>query len=1585
LTVTPAYRGVVNTPIESAVAGTPITLSGQALSNANNAPVPFEFVTIAVKQQPSGTVREISAFTNASGNFSSTFTPLPNEGGQYEINAYFPGNNTEDTAPEDTFKILGMQFTTNGVTQKIISDQTFTGSLSVQNLTNIALNGITATVLGAPADWIVQVSVPETLAGDATNVIRYTITAPNSSNVSFDQFGIQLNSIEGTTTTIPLDISLERTLPRLVASPTALTSGILRGVQTLVNFEITNEGGAATGDIAVVLPTTYPWLKLASSGNISSLAPGQSATLTALLTPDANLSLTQYQGNIFFDIAGTEGDLSLPFSFRAVSTATGNLQIDVTDELTYFQEGMPHLGGATVVLRDYFTNEVVREVTTDNTGLVNWADLAEGAYKLEVTATNHDTFRQTVQINAGSSAVVDSFLSRQTVRYTWNVTPTEIEDRYNIDIQSTFETNVPVPTVTVDPPSIDLANLQVVGQTIQINMTLTNHGLIAAKNVSLGFGDHPFYKIEPLVGSTGVLNANSSLTVPVKITRIADFDGTDTDIPCQISAGMRYSYEVIRQNSTLPPILIERSVPIPILNVEGNCLPPIIGNTIINFPNFYGSGGSSGGGGSSSYTVPIDISPVIEGVQARVKISIDQEAVTTRSAFLGNLEIDNGNETSLENISVALEVKDQRGIIVNDLFGITTPILSGITAVDGTGTLSGNNPTTPIDEGIGSARWTFIPTNLAAPVAPTQYTIGGRLSYTENGQRITVPLIAAPITVFPQAELYLDYFQQRNVYADDPFTRNTVEISVPFSLGVLVRNEGKGDAKNLRITSGQPKIIENEQGLLIDFEIIGSEVNGTNVSPSLAVNFGDIAAGGTAVADWLLKSSLQGKFSDYKATFEHVNNLGIKELSLIKDVKVHELIHQVKADRPIGDDNLPDFLVNDIADDNFTPDTIYFSNGGTATVAFAAGNVDSPITVSDRVAIISATTTPGWSYIELVDPGAGQYQIESVARSDGKVIKADNVWLTDRTFPETGRPTYENILHLLDYDSTGSYTITYTSSDAVNQAPVAVTLTNTITSLAENTSTVDRIKVAKINVTDDGLGTNALSLSGADASYFEILDGDLYIKSGTVLDFEPKSSYLVTVAADDNSVGGTPDASVDFSLTLTNVVEVFTSVTPAPETVSGDRGDDILDGSNDSTGLDTLAGGAGGDAYGIYNSNTIVVENAGEGSDTVWAQVDYALTPNIENLYLVGNTSGTGNAGDNSIYGYGAGNNIINGGAGSDYLDGGDGNDSLNGGEGNDALIDGVNGGGLDTLIGGIGDDAYGVYNSNTIIIENPDKGNDTVWTAVNYTLTPNVENLYLVGDVAGNGNTSDNYIYGYGVGENNINGGAGNDSIFGGEGNDSLNGGAGSDYLDGGAGNDVIIDDSVGLDTFAGGTGGDTYGVYNSDTIVIENANEGNDTIWTAVNYSLTLAANVETLYLTGDNAGTGNAGDNTIIGYGSGDNILDGGEGIDNLFGGAGNDIFILSKTSADNIGDFGVGNDHLQISASAFGGGLSAGVALAANQLRIGAATADTLDQRLLLDTNGDLFFDADGSGAEAIAIKIAKLSGTSSLDVNSFLIV
>jgi len=336
VSIAAAYRATVSTDTEVGISGQSVVFKGQALSNLDNSPIPFEFVIVAVKNN--GNVRELSAFTDGSGNFTSTFKPLAGEGGQYQVNAYFPNNPTEDTAPEDSFKLLGMRFTSNGVSNKVIANQAFTGQVSLQNLTDVALNGLTAKIEGAPSNWNVQVNTPATLAGLGSNTISYTITAPNNSVITQDTFNIKLTSAEGVTASLPVSVDLERIVPRLVASTNIVSSGMLRGNQTAVEFDVKNEGGAVAKDIEVLLPDA-PWLKLASPTKISSLAPGESTKVTLLLTPDANLPLTQYKGNIVLDAAGNDGDLSLPFNFRAVSDAVGGLRVSVVDDYTFYTEG----------------------------------------------------------------------------------------------------------------------------------------------------------------------------------------------------------------------------------------------------------------------------------------------------------------------------------------------------------------------------------------------------------------------------------------------------------------------------------------------------------------------------------------------------------------------------------------------------------------------------------------------------------------------------------------------------------------------------------------------------------------------------------------------------------------------------------------------------------------------------------------------------------------------------------------------------------------------------------------------------------------------------------------------------------------------------------------------------------------------------------------------------------------------------------------------------------------------------------------------------------------------------------------------
>ncbi|MFT4049630.1 MAG: lamin tail domain-containing protein [Solirubrobacterales bacterium] len=112
----------------------------------------------------------------------------------------------------------------------------------------------------------------------------------------------------------------------------------------------------------------------------------------------------------------------------------------------------------------------------------------------------------------------------------------------------------------------------------------------------------------------------------------------------------------------------------------------------------------------------------------------------------------------------------------------------------------------------------------------------------------------------------------------------------------------------------------------------------------------------------------------------------------------------------------------------------------------------------------------------------------------------------------------------------------YQPSSTPNTAPTGVSLTNSVASIPENTNTTTRIKLADVNITDDGIGNNNLAVTGADASAFEVDDNGLYLKAGTALNAASKSSYSVAVTVDDPALGSTPDAtSATFTLTIASV------------------------------------------------------------------------------------------------------------------------------------------------------------------------------------------------------------------------------------------------------------------------------------------------------------------------------------------------------------------------------------------------------------------------------------------------------------------
>jgi hypothetical protein len=446
-------------------------------------------------------------------------------------------------------------------------------------------------------------------------------------------------------------------------------------------------------------------------------------------------------------------------------------------------------------------------------------------------------------------------------------------------------------------------------------------------------------------------------------------------------------------------------------------------------------GGTIAGGGGTYHPPIVIVTPPACSVCARVTLRIEQEAVMTRDAFRVLLDLSNPLLTPAQEVHADLILRDPSGALATPLFGIGSPVVSGL--------IGPSNNLVLLPAASGRLTWLVVPGPDAASNGPVVYTVSGTLTYRQDGFLVRIPLAPVAITVLPTARLQADYFLQRDVFSDDPFTAE-LESAEPFSLGVLVNNFGHGTARNLRIASAQPLIVENERGLIIDFDIIGTQVGNAPINPSLTVDFGNVASGETAVGRWLMTASLQGLFTDYKASFEHLDELGNPRLSLVERVALHEMIHLVSDDRP-GADALFDFLVNDVPDERDLPDTLFLSHGNAEPVtALSQGSVTGTLAAGGGSLQLRLTNAPpGWVYLRLPDPGNGQYRLVRVERTNGVALPTENFWLTDRTFIGGGqRPIRENILHLVEHSAVGSYTLVYTRvSDATPPASQVNALT----------------------------------------------------------------------------------------------------------------------------------------------------------------------------------------------------------------------------------------------------------------------------------------------------------------------------------------------------------------------------------------------------------------------------------------------------------------------------------------------------------------------------------------------------------------
>ncbi len=463
--------------------------------------------------------------------------------------------------------------------------------------------------------------------------------------------------------------------------------------------------------------------------------------------------------------------------------------------------------------------------------------------------------------------------------------------------------------------------------------------------------------------------------------------------------------------------------------------------------------------------------------------------------------------------------------------------------------------------------------------------------------------------------------------------------------------------------------------------------------------------------------------------------------------------------------------------------------------------------------------------------------------------------------------------------------------------------------------------------------------------------------------------------------------------------------------IVGNYGNNTITGGGVGAGqIDQLAGLRGNDIYEVTSRQTTVNENVGEGTDTVNVNLTgttdtfFSLIPQAEVEFL--NATGAGRI-------------DLQGSSFAQVITGNGASNSINGF------------GGADTMVGGLAGDNYVVTDQSQQVVEalgveviGGVTQVDTVFTTVSYDLANSVSYIASAGDAAiattpttpGQAAVLTNGAVGIevlttsvqaGTEALNLTGNSQAQTIIGNYGNNILNGD--NDTLTAGVQTGTNVAGAG--DTLTGLFGDDTYRVYSQLDVIREQAGQGNDTAVfganTASNASVADASNtyqlradnsVELLTVANQSRAVGytligNGFDQTVLGSRAND-VIWGGAGHDTLTGNGGNDTFGFNEAGAadsDTISDY-TGGDIIGLSAAP-GTGFFQGLATTSggqtanfdqNEFVNGTTATEAHAQILYNQASGQIFYDADGTGASA-AVLVATIGAGTQLANNDFTVL
>ncbi len=531
------YVGEITSVSHSKVFGSqPITIEGRALlRGSEDSEQTRSGATLDLIFDRRGFEKRVQVTTDAQGQFRYQYQPEKGESGQVRIAATYPASSERPW--HNGFLVENASVSPHNVTLRLLRNFPQTIPLKVKaghdtTLTNLRLEADGDT----PQGMTLTLPDPLALKGQQTGYLNLQVSGDNEAEDRGRMtFKVKADNTEQPLAAITVDYQISEARAQLSFRPGNIETGVAQGGTITERLTLSNNSTAEVNNIRLALTekdgsSAPAWLQVSTGTTINQLAIGDKTTIDLQVAPPDNLA----EGNYTFTLnvsSDNAPDYGYPVYVAVTQAGEGSVFFHASDiyTATLDKQGQPirGLSGARVKLQNEQVLTEVYEGRTDNDGNLLLENIPAGRYQFRASAHDHEDISGRLWIKPGIVTAEEIFLVNNLITVEFNVKEITLEDRYEINLDAEFKTNVPVAVVVIEPMSVNLPVMKK-GDIINGEITLTNYGLIRADNVQgqlpTGNDVARFDYLQPIPDT---LEAGEVYTLPYRVTALQSFNPDD--------------------------------------------------------------------------------------------------------------------------------------------------------------------------------------------------------------------------------------------------------------------------------------------------------------------------------------------------------------------------------------------------------------------------------------------------------------------------------------------------------------------------------------------------------------------------------------------------------------------------------------------------------------------------------------------------------------------------------------------------------------------------------------------------------------------------------------------------------------------------------------------------------------------------------------------------------------------------------------------------------------------------------------------------------------------------------------------------